>query len=147
MDLVPPSFAQERLWFLDRLAPSSPLYNIHVALRLAHAVNVPALQRALGDIVRRHEALRTTFVEVDGRPMQRVEPSLELPLPVVDLGDVIRADREARATALVAEEARRPFDLMRGPLLRATLMRLDARDWVLLLVMLTSCRTGGRWRC
>ena len=131
---LPLSFAQERLWFLDRLEPGSTTYNIPVALRLAGALDEAALERALGEIVRRHEALRTVFAEVDGSPVQVIAPFGGFALPVEDLSGLGEADREAAVRRRAGEEARRPFDLSAGPLFRAALLRLGAEDHVLLLV-------------
>jgi len=132
---LPLSFAQERLWFLDRLEPGSAVYNIPVAWRLGGALEEPALERALGEIVRRHESLRTVFAEVDGSPVQVIAPFGGFALPVEDLSGLSEADREAALRHRVAEEARRPFDLSAGPLFRAALLRVDEEDHVLLLSM------------
>jgi len=131
----PLSFAQRRLWFLDQLEPNSPLYNIASAVRLTGALNVTALEQSLNQIVRRHESLRTTFVAKDGHPVQVIAPELTVPLPVVDLHSLSEAEREAEALQLAIEEAQRPFDLAKGPLLRTTLLRLDEEDHILLLTM------------
>ncbi|MFL5383771.1 MAG: condensation domain-containing protein, partial [Longimicrobiaceae bacterium] len=133
-DGAPLSFAQERLWFLDRLEPGSAVYNIPLARRLG-ALDEAALERALGEIVRRHEALRTTFREVDGSPVQVIAPFGGFTLPVEDLSGLSEADREAAVRRRANEEAVRPFDLTAGPLFRAVLLRLGARDHVLLLSM------------
>ena len=90
---VPLSFAQERLWFLDRLVPNSPVYNIPVAVRLTGPLNVPALEWSLNEIVRRHESLRTTFAEKDGRPFQVIAPSLTIRLTIVDIREIPEAER------------------------------------------------------
>ena len=79
------SFAQERLWFLNQLEPDNPFYNMSMALRLRGPLDTDALERSLNEIVRRHEALRTTFAAVDGEPVQLIAPSLTIPLPVLDL--------------------------------------------------------------
>ena len=131
----PVSFAQKRLWFLDQLQPGSAIYNMPVALRLSAPVNVGVLERCLNEIVRRHEVLRTTFGTVDGRPVQVVAPQLQLGVAVVDLRQLGPTEREAEAQRLAAIEAQRPFDLARGPLLRATLLQLAEADAVLLLSM------------
>ncbi|HKH48028.1 MAG TPA: amino acid adenylation domain-containing protein, partial [Thermoanaerobaculia bacterium] len=129
------SFAQQRLWFLDRLEPDSPAYNIPVALRVEGRLRVDVLERALGEVVRRHEALRTSFGEVDGEPVQVIAAAGALSLPVVDLAGLPRELREAEASRRIAEEALRPFALSRGPLLRAALLRLGAEEHAALLTM------------
>ncbi|HYR10531.1 MAG TPA: condensation domain-containing protein, partial [Longimicrobium sp.] len=132
---LPLSFAQERLWFLDRLESGSATYTIPAALRLAGALDEAALERALGEIVRRHEALRTVFAEVDGSPVQVVVPFGGFALPVEDLSGLSDADREEAVRRRAGEEASHPFDLSAGPLFRAALLRLGAEDHVLLLSM------------
>jgi amino acid adenylation domain-containing protein len=132
---LPLSFAQERLWFLDRLQPGSAFYNIPTALRLSGALQVAALERALGEVVRRHEALRTTFREVADAPVQVIAPFAGFSLPVEDLSALAAAEREAELRRLAMEEAARPFDLEQGPLFRATLLRLGAEEHVLLICM------------
>ncbi|HEX2080073.1 MAG TPA: condensation domain-containing protein, partial [Longimicrobium sp.] len=134
-DGAPLSFAQERLWFIDRLEPGRPTYNIHVAWRLGGALDEAALERALGEIVRRHEALRTTFREVDGSPVQVIAPFGGFTLPVEDLSGLGEADREVEVRRRATEEAMRPFDLTAGPLFRAGLLRLGGESRVLLLSM------------
>src|SRR5205823_203966 len=129
------SFAQQRLWFLDQLAPGSPLYNMPAAVRLPPAVDVEALRRALAEILRRHESLRTTFVAVDGEPLQVIALSLNVPLPEFDLRDRAPGDRELEARRVVAEETARSFDLARGPLVRAAVLHFAADDHVLLLTV------------
>jgi amino acid adenylation domain-containing protein len=131
---IPLSFAQQRLWFLDRLEPESPFYNVPSAVRLRGSLAPAALAAAFQEIVRRHEALRTRFRERDGRPLQVVVEAAAVPLPVVDLAGLPAAGREAAAASLVRAKARRPFDLARGPLLRFTLLRLAADDHLLLAV-------------
>jgi amino acid adenylation domain-containing protein len=132
---LPLSFAQERLWFIDRLDPGSAVYNMPVAWRLGGALDEAALERALGEIVRRHEALRTTFAEVDRSPVQVIAPFAGFALPVEDLSGLSEADREAAVRRRAGEEARRAFDLSAGPLFRAALLRLGDEDHVLLLSM------------
>ncbi|HEV3050200.1 MAG TPA: amino acid adenylation domain-containing protein, partial [Longimicrobium sp.] len=132
---LPVSFAQERLWFIDRLEPGSAAYNIPAALRLAGALDERALERSLGEIVRRHEGLRTTFTEVDGSPVQVIAPFGGFTLQVEDLSGLGEADREAAVTRRAGDEARRAFDLSAGPLFRAELLRLGEEDHVLLLSM------------
>ncbi|HEX2250800.1 MAG TPA: condensation domain-containing protein, partial [Gemmatimonadales bacterium] len=129
------SFAQQRLWFLDQIEPANPAYNIHVALRLTGALSVPILEQSLSEILRRHEALRTTFRTVDGQPVQIIASAKPLRLPVVDLSGLRTPDRETEVQRLAAEEAGSPFHLARGPLFRTMLLRLDAEEHVLLLTM------------
>ncbi|MFL6201255.1 MAG: amino acid adenylation domain-containing protein, partial [Thermoanaerobaculia bacterium] len=119
-----PSFAQERLWVMDQLIPGSPVYNVFQALDLSGPLDETALERALIEAARRHEALRTRFAVVQGRPVQVVEPHRPRPLPVVDLRALPPLARREEADRLADQEARRPFDLLRGPLLRSTLLRL-----------------------
>jgi amino acid adenylation domain-containing protein len=167
------SFAQQRLWFLDQLEPGSAAYNIPLPLRLrplppaepgaepepaaaaesvaqpraAAELDVAALAAALGEVVRRHQVLRTTFSAAAGEPpRQLVQPPAPLTLPVVDLTGLAPDRREAEARRRLAAEARRPFSLARGPLLRATLLRLAAADAGgehLLLCTLHHCVADG----
>ncbi len=132
---LPLSFAQQRLWFLDQLSPGGSFYNIPSALRLRGELDVGALERSLTEVVRRHEVLRTTFSEVGGRPVQVIHDAERVELEVVDLTGLAEADREAEALRLAREEARRPFDLERGPLFRARLLRLGREDHVALLTL------------
>ena len=133
--VLPLSFAQQRLWFLDRLEPGTATFNLPAPLRLAGRLDVGALSRALDEIVRRHESLRTRFGEREGRGVQEIRPAAPVPLPWIDLAGLPAAVREPEAQRLAGAEARLPFDLARGPLLRATLLRLDAEDWLLLVTM------------
>ncbi|HLF24969.1 MAG TPA: amino acid adenylation domain-containing protein [Anaerolineae bacterium] len=129
------SFAQQRLWFLDQLEPDSPLYNIPVALHLTGHLDLAALERSLNEIVCRHESLRTTFGSVDGQPVQIIAPVLKVPLPMLDLQELPPLEREAQARRVASEEARRPFDLAHGPLVRASVLHLAADEHVLLFNM------------
>jgi len=131
----PLSFAQEGLWFVDQLAGTGTLYSIPVARRLGGALDAEALERALGEIVRRHEALRTVFREVDGALEQVIAPFSGFALPVEDLSERGDAEREAEAMRRAAEDAARPFDLSAGPLFRAALLRLADDEHLLLLCM------------
>ncbi|MFM0523293.1 condensation domain-containing protein, partial [Caballeronia jiangsuensis] len=125
---VPLSFAQERLWFLEQLNPGQSTYHIPIALRLHGALDVRAFHAALNALVARHESLRTSFAQHDGQAVQHIAPTLELALPLID----------AHATdvqRLAQDEACRPFELQRGPLLRAQLLRLEEDEHVLLFTM------------
>jgi amino acid adenylation domain-containing protein len=132
---LPLSFAQQRLWFIDQLDPGNSVYNFPVAVRLMGPLNVVALKQSLNEIVRRHEALRTTFALVDGRPIQVIAPALTLTLPIVDLRELPETERKAEMRRLATNEAQRPFDLAQGPLVRATVLRLGDDDHVGLLTM------------
>src|SRR5215213_3050369 len=130
-----PSFAQQRLWLLQQLEPDEASYNIDRAIRVRGILDVGALRKALGAIVARHEALRTTFAVVDGSPLQVISPALDAPLPVEDLSSLPGAEREEAVQRWVHEAAREPFDLERGPLFRAGLLRLSEEEHVLLVTM------------
>ena len=132
---VPLSFAQQRLWFLEQLYPGTPLHNISRALRLTGALDTEVLRRTLDAIAARHEALRTTIVTMNGTPMQVVAAASRVPLVLTDLRGWAEPEREAEARRLILEEARRPFDLTRGPLFRGMLLRLGAEEHLLLLAM------------
>jgi amino acid adenylation domain-containing protein len=132
---LPLSFAQERLWFMDQLAPGNAAYNVHAAFHLAGVLDAAALARAVRRVVARHESLRTTFAALDGRAVQVIAPAAAVPLPRVDLRALPAARREAEARRLAAAESWRPFDLARGPLLRALLVRLDGNEHVLSLTI------------
>ena len=135
-ELLPLSFAQQRLWFLDQLEPNSPLYNLPEAVRLTGTLDVSVLHRCLNEVVQRHEVLRTTFpMLADGRPYQNILPALDLTLPMVDLQDIPEMEREAKARQLAHEDAQRPFNLTSDLLLRATLLRLAPDDHIILLTM------------
>jgi thioesterase domain-containing protein/acyl carrier protein len=130
---IPLSFAQQRLWFLHQLEPDNPTYNMSIACRITGPLNVAALEQSLGEIVRRHEALRTNFATVEGRPVQVVVPEPTLALQVVDLRELPEPEREGRALRLATEETQRPFDLTQDILLRATLLRLGEEENILVL--------------
>jgi amino acid adenylation domain-containing protein len=133
--VFPLSFGQERLWFMDQVLPENPLFNLNIPLRLRQRLNPSIPTRALNEIVRRHESLRTRIAIMDGRPVQLVSATLKHALPVIDLRRLPAADREREASRLANEEAQRPFDLARGPLLRTTLLQLREDDFVLLVTM------------
>ena len=133
--VCPLSSAQRRLWFLEQLEPSRAVYNLPLAWRLGGDLNVAALEQSLGEMVRRHEILRTTFASVDGQPVQVIASNQVLPWSVLDLQTHPAGEREAAVQRLATEEARRPFDLVHGPLMRVTLLRLSDEDHVLLLTL------------
>jgi amino acid adenylation domain-containing protein len=131
----PLSFAQQRLWFLDQFEPASPFYNVSLGLRLNGRLDRRALHRALLEISRRHEVLRTVFVEIDGRPAQIVDPQIELALPLVDLTSLSDAGREAELKRLNWEQSRQPLTLASGNVLRAMLCRIKENDHAFLLTL------------
>jgi len=131
----PLSFAQQRLWFIDQLQPGNTAYIIFQAMRVIGWLNVAALERSLNEIVRRHEALRTTFTAEDGQPIQIIAPALTLTLPIVDLQNLPPYKREAEVLRLANEEVQCPFNLAKGPLLRVTLLRLSEVENTLLLTI------------
>jgi amino acid adenylation domain-containing protein len=132
---LPLSFAQERLWFIDRLEPGTPRYNIPVALHVEGPLDAAVLALCLGEIRRRHESLRTVFAELEGTPVQVIQPAAPFALPVVDLSGLPPGRREMMARLLAGDEAVRPFDLACGPLLRGLLLRLAEEDHVAALNM------------
>jgi hypothetical protein len=131
----PLSFAQEGLWFMEQLVPNHAFYNLPVALWLDGILDVNAMERALNELVNRHEVLRTRFVNIGGRPEQVTMAGLELKLKVQDLAGMSTAEREADARRLLREEAEQPFDLAEGPMVRAELLRLGEREHLLLFTI------------
>ncbi|HEX5725600.1 MAG TPA: condensation domain-containing protein, partial [Longimicrobiaceae bacterium] len=131
----PLSFPQLRLWFLDRLSPGTAAYNIPVPVRFHGPLSAEALERTLDALRERHESLRTTFAELDGEPVQVIHPFAPVPLPVDDLSHLSPDEREAEARRRVDEDAHTGFDLERGPLWRARLLRLAPEEHLLLLTL------------
>jgi amino acid adenylation domain-containing protein/non-ribosomal peptide synthase protein (TIGR01720 family) len=131
----PLSFAQQRLWFLDRLAPGGSSYNVSQAIRLQGAIDPVALGRTFVEIVRRHEMLRTHFGIYQGEPVQIVVPPALNVLVQIDLRGLPPAQRETEMLRLAAGESRRPFDLANGPLFRALAMQLAPEEQVVFLGM------------
>lgn len=129
------SFAQRRLWFLDQFAPGNAAYNIPVAFRVTGKLDVAGLRRSINEVVKRHSILRTIFATEGSKPVQVVLPSLTIELPVIDLEVFDSVERNARSQKLMSEESLKPFDLADGPLLRGSLLRLDAEEHILLLTL------------
>jgi hypothetical protein len=130
---LPLSFSQQQLWLVEQLAPGNVVYNVPFALRLSGPLDVAALQNSLDEIVRRHEVLRTTFPTQEGRPVQRVASSWAVFLPLIDLRHWPTGEREATALRLAEKEARQPFDLAQGPLMRAALFQTGEVEHLLLI--------------
>ncbi|MBW8879249.1 MAG: amino acid adenylation domain-containing protein, partial [Acidobacteria bacterium] len=134
-ELVALSYAQQRLWFIDRLEGGSSQYNIPSAMRVSGALDSVAFARALGAIVERHESLRTVFREVDGKVHQVIREGVEFRLTEMDLSGVESAAREPRVLDMAVEDARRPFDLSRDLMLRVSLVKLAPEEHVVLFNM------------
>lgn len=132
---APLSFAQQRLWFLDQLMPGSTLFNLTFPCRIREPVDEAVLERSLNEIVRRHESLRTSFESSDGEPFQVIAPDLRIGLRSVDLRQVTDSDPEAEAARIISDENGYSFDLAKGPLLRATLLRVGETDYVFVVTM------------
>jgi len=131
----PTSFSQQRLWFLDQLAPGGTAYNVPGSVRIRGPLDLAAWRRSCTELTRRHQALRTTFAEVDGEPVQVVAPAGEPDFTVVDCPHLSGAEGAAGIVALAQEEFARPFDLTTGPLLRVRFLRIGPDDHVLLLTL------------
>jgi amino acid adenylation domain-containing protein len=129
----PLSFAQQRLWFLDQLYPGNVAYNVPFAVRIVGDLDVPTLAVVFAALVERHEPLRTTFATIGSEPVQVVSDSAPVPVPCIDLRGLAPGAREEETRRLAREEARLPFDLRRGPLLRAMLLRTGDLEHLLLL--------------
>ena len=134
-EAVPVGVAQEQLWVLDQVLPGAPFFNLLYALRLLGPLDVVILEHSTNEIVRRHEALRTTFALVDGQLVQVIAPTLHLPLIMGDLWALPETEREDEAQRLAQEEVHKPFDLAQGPLLRVRLLRLGEQEHLLFVAM------------
>ena len=131
----PLSYSQQRLWFLDQLDPHHPVYNICKAERIKGRLNIEALESSLGTIVRRHAILRTSFPSIDGEPVQSIDGDARITLPRVELSRFSNAQKQNELERLISHEARAGFDLAQGPLLRASLLILDAEEFVWLFTV------------
>src|SRR6266404_4273153 len=131
---APLSFAQQRLWFLDQLEPERSIYNMTHGVRLQGPLNVEALRSALNTIVNRHEVLRTTIDVVDGNPIQVIHQDESVCLPMIDLSEAPELQRQDELHSCLRNEFQRPFDLSRDLMLKATLVRLDPAQHILLLM-------------
>ena len=130
-DQPPLSFGQEQLWFLNELQPGSAVYSISRAHRLFGSLSVDALTQSLNRVIHRHTILRTTFSTNDGRPVQVIAPTLQLQTPVLDLTQYPVQQRESEISRLIITQAQEPFDLLRGPLVRVTLIHANEEEWIL----------------
>ncbi|MEH2193603.1 MAG: amino acid adenylation domain-containing protein [Nostoc sp.] len=134
-DSAPLSFSQQRLWFIDQLYYGSSFYNLVGAIHLRGELNITAFQQSLNEILRRHEAWRTIFVEIDREPMQVIIAELTWDLPIVSLEHFSNKDWEAEVQKLAVEETQKSFDLTKVPLVRATLLRVNEQEHIFLLNM------------
>ena len=128
---LPLCLAQERLWFLEQLEPGNPFYNVAIAVDLTGKLNIAILEQSLNEVVQRHEALRTSFLSMEGRPVQVIAPNLKLLLPIVELPG---ANREI-GLRLATDLAQQPFDLSKAPLLQVQLLRLAQQEHILIVCM------------
>src|ERR1051326_4267599 len=128
---VPTSYGQRRLWFIDRLKQDGTEFNLCRKLRIRGALDADALSMALKTIVKRHESLRTRFEEVDGEPVQVIEPAVVIEVPFEDFSALTEAERQVQVNASLMRETTQPFDLAKGPLMRAKLLKLGPEDHIL----------------
>ena len=132
--VFPTSYAQRRMWFMDQFEPGSPYYNIPMAMRLKGKFDYAIFERTINEIIKRHESLRTTFSSIDGNPVQVISESYILDIPVIDLTGA-QTEVENKIENLASVEARKPFDISNLPLLRASILRVNNEDNVVLLTM------------
>ncbi len=134
LEMAPTSFSQQRLWFLDQLEPGTATYHIPIAMRIRGQLNVPVLERCLNTLIQRHEAWRTTFQSSeDSAPLQHINAPWTIHLPVTDLSHYPAEQREKEAIKLATENARQPFDLSQGPLIRVLLLSLSTTEHIFVL--------------
>lgn len=134
-EVLPLSFAQQRLWFLHQLDSSNPFYNTYVAVRLTGQLNVAAFEQTIGEVIKRHEVLRTIFASRDGQPVQRILSPVPFASSVINLTKLTKGQREAEAQRIAVKEMLLPFDLTRYPLIRTRLFQLKEKEYILLFVM------------
>lgn len=133
-DNIPLSFAQQQLWLVQQLIPESmPVYNEPTTIHLGGPINVAILEQSIKEIIQRHEAFRTTFKTVEGKPVQIIYPSISFSLPLIDLTHLPANERETESLKIATKDAIKPFDLQTGPLFRATLIKLEDQDYRLFL--------------
>ncbi|BDA72450.1 hypothetical protein CAL7716_066160 [Calothrix sp. PCC 7716] len=130
---LPLSYSQEELWLIEQLSFKNFAPTISFAIRLSGNLNIEVFKRSLQEIVQRHEALRTTFKTVNGQPIQVIAPALKMPLPIVDLSELPEIKQKEKVLQLASNENQPPFDLTQGPLIRATLLKINLVEYVLCL--------------
>ncbi|MBV6623050.1 MAG: amino acid adenylation domain-containing protein [Rivularia sp. (in: Bacteria)] len=133
--VFPASFAQKRLWFLEQLEPGSPFYNLPYAVRLTGQLNIALLEKSFQIIVRRHEALRTSLLTVDGEPVQAIYADINLQIPLINLQYLSETEREEQAQKIAIEEVKQPFVLSECPLIRLKLLQINEQNHILLLTI------------
>jgi amino acid adenylation domain-containing protein len=127
---LPLSFAQQRLWFLNELQPGNHYYHVPAALRLSGRLNLRVLEQTFTELMRRHDVLRTNFPKVNGSPVQRIVAASDFQIPLIDLRSYNEEERQARLLRIIDEEARRPFDLEKGLMIRVILLQLGEEEQV-----------------
>jgi len=142
---IPLSFSQQRLWFIDQLYHGSSFYNIPIAFHIQGKLNIAALKQSLNEIIKRHEVWRTNFKLVNGEPRQEIFPQSTWDLSIINLGHLSGKDWESEVKQFAAEETKKPFNLAKGLLVRATLLRLSEEEHVLLVTMHHIITDG--WSC
>jgi amino acid adenylation domain-containing protein len=142
---IPLSFSQQRLWFVDRLYHGSPFYNIPIAYQIQGHLNIAALEQSLNEIIMRHEVLRTNFTLVNGEPVQKIAHQLAWDLSIINLEHLSGKDWESQVKQFAASSAKKPFDLAKEPLIKATLLRLSQQEHVLLVTMHHIITDGWSW--
>ncbi len=130
---LPLSFAQVRLWFLDQLDPGNPVYNMPAAVDISGNFDVAALEKAVNEIARRHHSLRTSFSSIDDSPMQTINPLTPIKVPVVEINGLHGEEQKRKASELIKEEAKIPFDLKKAPLIRAKIFKLADDNHIITL--------------
>ncbi|MFD0772072.1 non-ribosomal peptide synthase/polyketide synthase [Bacillus sp. CGMCC 1.60114] len=134
-ETIPLSYAQQRLWFIDQFAPNSALYNMPMVCRLTGNWLPEALETGWNQLIERHESLRTVFHEVNGQPVQQIEPYAFRSIPKMDLTMLSPEDREAEVKRLIQQETEVPFDLDEGPLIRTSILQVGEEEWMLLCTL------------
>ncbi|WP_407885518.1 condensation domain-containing protein, partial [Scytonema sp. NUACC26] len=142
---IPLSFSQQRLWFIDKLYHGSSFYNIPLAFYIQGNLNIAALQQSLNEILKRHEVWRTNFIFVNGEPVQEITPKSTWDLSIINLEHLSGKDWESEVKQFAAESTKKPFNLAKGLLVRATLLRLSEEEHVLLVTMHHIITDG--WSC
>ncbi|PFJ06741.1 non-ribosomal peptide synthetase, partial [Bacillus cereus] len=132
---IPLSYAQQRLWFIDQFAPNSALYNMPMVCRLTGNWLLEALELGWNQLIERHESLRTVFHEVNGHPVQQVQPYIFRTLPHMDLTKLSSEERESKLEQWIQTEVESPFDLEKGPLFRGQIVKISKEEWILLCNM------------